>query len=412
MAYRDGPHDEALYSAWDIFCDRLRKAGELAFKDHNPVSALHRADAFRFLTQNLGQAFDLALETRDPAFPIIHTFTHATRKLGADAADFLYQQAWIDGDHSYRITGTKGTARFFNLTVQGQRLETHPKTGVPSLHEPFGDTPEVNIFADQIEAGQDGSFELYIGGPERKRNWLPTSPASRKLFIRQGFDAWDETPWTLRIERIGMTEPRPVPTPEVMAAAIDWAGNFVENVMRDWPDHPYQYSGGAVDPTLLNEFPPLASSDADADTRRGRAVANMVWSLKSDEALIVTFDPPDAFWMASLGGVFMNSFDYLYRAVSYTPSRVELDSDGMVRLILCAKDPGYANWLDSCGFEQGNFAVRTLMSNTGPRIDTLVVNQANLASYLPDNSPRVTTLERQTRMLERFHGIQRQRFGA
>ena len=403
MAFGDGLDDETLRTAWHAFCNQLRAAGDLAFKDHNPAAPLHRADAFRFLTQNLGQAFDLALETKNPAFPQIHAFTNATRKLGADAADFLYQQAWIDGAHTYRISGTRGTARFFNLTVQGPRPDVQAN-GAPSLHEPFGDVPEANVFGHQIDAEANGDFELFIGGPERTTNWLPTTARSRKLFIRQGFDRWDETPWTLRIERIGMAEPRPMPMPAEMIEAMVWAGDFVRGLMRDWPDHPYQHSGGAVDPGCINTFPALPAADV-GDARRGRAVANMVWRLARDEALIVTFDPPDAFWMASLGGAFMNSFDYLYRSVSFTPSRTTVDSDGKVRLILCADDPGYSNWLDSCGFEQGNLTIRTLLSNTGPAIETRRLKCA----VLPEPNRRITPETRATQMLERFRGIQRQR---
>jgi len=412
MALGDGRDDEALSRAWGEFCDRLRAAADLAFKDYNPTSGLHRADAFRFLTQNLGQAFDLALETKDPRYPLVHAFCTPLRKLGSDAADFLYQQAWIDGNETYRISGVKGSARFFNLTVQGPRSQVQPTTGWPSLHEPFGDIPEANIFGHQIEAGADGGFELFIGGPKREANWLATTPGSRKLFIRQGFDRWDETPWTLRIERVGMDAPRPLPTPADMIAAMDWAGQFVTGLMRDWPDHPYAFSGGAVDPSFVNAFPPLLGGEGAADTRRGRAVANMVWALRPDEALIATFAPGDSFWMASLGGVFMNSFDYLYRAVSLTPSRAKVDDDGQVRLILCGRDPGYHNWLDTCGFDQGNLAVRTLMSPAGPAIETEVVACAELAGILPAGSARVSPETRKAQMLERFHGIQRQRFGS
>lgn len=110
MAFGDGPHDAALRAAWTEFCARLQRAGERAFKDHNPASGPHRVDAFRFLTQNLGQAFDLALETRDANYPVLHSFCGPTRKLGGDCADFTYQQAWIDGRSTYRITGTRGLA--------------------------------------------------------------------------------------------------------------------------------------------------------------------------------------------------------------------------------------------------------------------------------------------------------------
>jgi hypothetical protein len=115
MSFGDHTDDPALRAAWQQFCARLQQAGERAFKDHNPASALQRADAFRFLTQNLGQAFDLALETRDTQYPALHAFCHPTRKLGGDAADFVYLQAWIDGHSTYRISGNKGTARFLNF---------------------------------------------------------------------------------------------------------------------------------------------------------------------------------------------------------------------------------------------------------------------------------------------------------
>jgi len=409
MAFGDGTDDAALMAGWSAFCDALRDAGALAFKDHNPAAPLHRADAFRFLTQNVGQAFDLALETKDPAYPQIHSFTHASRKLGADAADFLYQQAWIDGAHTYRVHGTKGSARFLNLTVQGPRPE-FATSGAPSLHEPFGDVPEANLFGHQIRTAASGSFELFIGGPERAGNWLPTTPCSRKLFIRQGFDRWEETPWRLHIERIGMDGPRPLPLPADMEAAFGWAGQFVTGLMRDWPDHPYAHSGGAVDPAQPNIFP-AAPQSGSGDAQRGRAVAAMVWRLQQGEALVVEFAPGNSFWMASLGGTFMNSYEYLYRPVSYTPSRAAVDSDAKVRLVLCAQDPGLHNWLDSCGFEQGNLTIRTLMSASGPAIATKLVQTEDLPSVLPPETARVTPEQRITSMWERFRGVQMQRLG-
>ncbi len=248
MAFGDCPDDAALREAWGRFCDRLREAGDQVFKETNPANPLQRADAFRFLTQNLGQAFDLALETRDTRYPMLHAFCTPTRKLGGDAADFTYRQAWIDGQHVYRISGNTGTARFLNFTVQGPRPATQPGTGFPSLHEPFGDIPEANLFGQQLETAADGDFELWLGGEKRAANWLPTTPGTRKLFIRQGFDSWDETPAQLSIERVGMETPRPLPTPGTMIEAMAWAGDFLGGMMRDWPDHPYRYSGGVVDP--------------------------------------------------------------------------------------------------------------------------------------------------------------------
>ena len=406
MAFGDSPDDEALRAAWHAFCERLKEAGERAFKDFNPAAPRHRADAFRFLTQNLGQAFDLALETKDTKFPVIHAFCTPFCKLGSDNADFVYQQAWIDGESVYKISGNRGTARFLNFTVQGPRPDKQPGTEWPSLQEPFGDIPEANLFGHQLKTQWDGGFELFVGGPQRGDNWLPTTKGSRKLFLRQGFDRWSERPAQLRIERVGMKEPRPVLTPLDLTAAMDWAGRFVTGVMNDWPDHPYQFSGGIVDPKVVNAFP-QSVADTAADKRRGRAAMNMCWQLRPDEALIIEFDAHEGLWMLTNMGPFFNSMDYLYRPVSFTPSRTRVDGDGKIRLIMCHDDPGLHNWMDTQGFESGNVTYRILLSESRVPLRTQLVKRAELASALPKDTAKVSPEQRAEQLRERFDAIRR-----
>lgn len=398
MAFGDGPDDAALQSAWTEFCARLQRAGERVFKDANPAAGAQRADAFRFLTQNLGQAFDLALETRDTRYPVLHAFCGPTRKLGGDCADFTYQQAWIDGESTYRLSGTRGTAPFFNATVQGPRT---PGPGV--LHEPFGDAPEANLLGHQLHVDGNGEFEVYIGGPERGPNWLPTTAGSRKLFIRQGFDRWDESPARMRIERVDMASPKPLPTPAGMVEAMEWAGEFVTGLMSDWPEFPFTYGG--VDAGHPNAFPHAGATDAD--TKRGRAAANMYWELGPDEALIVEFDAHDGLWMFTNMGAFFNSMDYLYRPVSYTPSRTKTDPDGRVRLVLAHHDPGVHNWLDTQGFERGNLTYRHMLEGEPAALSTRTIAYDALPGELPAGTAMVTPAQRTAAMWERFHGIRR-----
>lgn len=396
MAFGDGPDDAALSAAWDQFCDRLKEAGALAFKDHNASSGLQRADGLRFLTQNLGQAFDLALETADTRYPMVHAFCTPLRKLGGDCADFTYHQAWIDGAETYRLTGNRGSAAFFNITVQGPR-----GSGPGVLHEPFGDVPEVNLFGHQLSTTRDGDFELYIGGPPHDTNWLPTTPGSRKLFIRQGFDRWDEQPAQLRIERVDMSTPRPLPTPADMVAAIEWAGRFVDGVMRDWPEYPFTYGG--VDAEHPNRFP---TADATADDgKRGRAATNMYWELDAHQALVIEFDAHDGLWSLTNMGVFFTSMDYLHRPVSYTPSRTVTDSDGKIRVVLAHDDPGCHNWLDTQGFSRGNVTYRHLLDGQPAELRTTLVDVAELADALPPDTVTVTPQQRTAQLWARFNGI-------
>ena len=410
MAYGDGAEDDALRAGWRAFCDQLKAAGDQAFKDANPAEPLLRADAFRFLTQNLGQAFPLALETKDPAYPQIHYSTQPYMKLGGDVSDFTYRQAWISGEHAYRITGRKGTARWFNLTVQGPKPAKMPGTDFAPLHEPFGDVPESNIFGHQIKADADGAFELWIGGPERSENWLPTTPGSRKLFIREAFDQWFETPTTLTIERVGMDAPRPMPSPARMVEAFAWAGEFVTGMMRDWPEHSWMTSGGVCDPEQRNVFPADRNANDAADARRGRMAANMVWRLAPDEALIVEMDMHDGFWLFGMNAVFVESMDYLYRCTSYSPARSKVDGDGVVRFVIAHDDPGVHNWLDTQGFSDGNLGYRNLMSQNSAPFRTSLVKRADVLAALPQDTAMVTREERAAHLQDRYHSI-KLRFG-
>jgi hypothetical protein len=411
MSFGDCPDDAALRAAWKRFCRSLEEAGDQPFKDLNPSNPLQRADAFRFLTQNLSQAFDFSLETRSTRYPVIHAFCTPFRKLGGDNADFLYQQAWIDGGSIYRISGNRGTCRFLNFAVQGERpTRRADNPDWRPLHEPFGDTPRANLFGHQMELGWDGSFELYIGGEQRGPNWLPTTPDTRKLFIRQGFDDWSERPATMRIERVDMAEPRPIPDPAEMIEAFDWAGDFLRDMMADWPEWPFAFGEG-VDAEELNRFPDDPRDTADpvynreTDRKRGRAPQNMCWKLAADEALIVEWEKNDIFWMMTNMGMFFNSMDYLYRPVSYSPARTTVDSDGRIRLILAHRDPGFHNWIDTQGFERGALCNRNMLTGVETQFSTRVVPFDSLDKLLENISARTAPEERSAQLRARFHAI-------
>ncbi|MBV9996358.1 MAG: DUF1214 domain-containing protein, partial [Caulobacteraceae bacterium] len=352
--------------------------------------------------------FDLALETKDTKYPAIHAFCSPTRKLGSDNADCVYLQAWIDGESVYKISGKKGGARFWNVTVQGPR----PAEG--ALHEPFGDTPQANIFGHELKTHWDGSFELYIGGERQGQNWLPTTPGTRKLFLRQYFDRWDEEAASYRIERVGMTTPRPMPTPEVMMEAMQWASDFVYNVVDYWPDHLWG-AGQLIDPTAINAFKGgnlrrETAWDADSetqDTRRGRFLTQMRWRLLPEQALVVEFDNFDDFWMITNEGMFGNSMDFIYRPVSYTPSRTAVDPDGKVRLVMAHADPGYANWIDTQAYSDGVLTFRTVLSRQAPSLTAKVVKTSELGGAMHPGARKAAPEERVAELHARFEAIRR-----
>ena len=135
----------------------------------------------------------------------------------------------------------------------------------------------------------------------------------------------------------------------------------------------------------------------------------MTWKLAPDEAMIIEFEKLEGLWMFTNQGVFFNSMDFIYRPVSYTTSRTKVDRDGKVRLIMCHDDPGYHNWLDTQGFEQGNVTYRHFLSDEPTHLRTQVIKRDQLESTLPPGTAKVTAEERVRQLWDRFNGI-RQRF--
>jgi hypothetical protein len=99
--------------------------------------------------------------------------------------------------------------------------------------------------------------------------------------------------------------------------------------------------------------------------------------------------------------------DYLYRPVSYTPSRTAVDADGRIRLVMAHRDPGVQNWLDTQGFERGNLTYRHMLDGHPALLTTRVVPYQDLSGNLPADTTRFTEAERAAAMWERFRGIRR-----
>jgi hypothetical protein len=205
-----------------------------------------------------------------------------------------------------------------------------------------------------------------------------------------------------------MEEPRPLPTHETILESVRWAGDFLTGAMRDWPDRELQI-GSLFREQEINQFPAsrFAASAEERDQRRGRFINTMRWRIAPDEALILEFESYDGFWMFTNMGTFWNSMDFLYRPVSYTPSRAAVDRDNRVRLIMTHADPGYQNWIDTQGFEEGYLTYRNVLSRTFPPIQTKLVKLRDLPAHLPGDSKRISPEERSRQMHQRFDSIRR-----
>jgi hypothetical protein len=97
------------------------------------------------------------------------------------------------------------------------------------------------------------------------------------------------------------------------------------------------------------------------------------WELEPDQALVLEGEAvPCRYWNALLYSRFLNSLDHRHRTVSLTGSRIPL-RDGRYRLVLAARDPGVAGWLDTEGRPFGLFVLRWLHAERPPALPELRV---------------------------------------
>ncbi len=115
--FGDNPNDARLKASWDNFCEQLKSAGDLVFRDTTPVQDIDRAKGFRLLARNIALGLQFHLENNDPDFPELLHYFDPLRKQGGDNTDALYVGAPINGEHTYKISGQRGSARYFAVTV-------------------------------------------------------------------------------------------------------------------------------------------------------------------------------------------------------------------------------------------------------------------------------------------------------
>jgi hypothetical protein len=409
MAFGDNPIDESLRDGWHAFCEQVKAAGDHVFKDVSGASDGERTNAFRYLTQNLSQAFDIWLENRQTRYPTIHAFCGPTRKLGADNADCIYLQSWINDRDTYKISGNRGTARMFNIAVQG------PWTG--ALHEPFGDAPVANVFGEELETDWDGNFVLWLSPEPHPGNWIESTPGIRKIFYRQYFDGWDEVPASYRIERVGGgDELPPAIAPVELLDSFSRAGQFVLDCTKDWPDTLWSRDAYYETPNAFIRHggatfraAGIAEEESEAiDARRGRLVLMMNWDIPLDHALVIELDAgSECFWQITACTVFGASLDFRHRQVNLTSGMTPVDGDGITRLVVSHADPGFANWIDTQEHTRGWMLFRDMLNRDAPELHTRLVPVADLETEIGAVATRITPGERSAQLARRRAAIMR-----
>lgn len=393
--FGDNPHDAELKASWDDFCDRLKQAGDLVFRDTAPAGDIDRAKGFRLLARNIALGLQFHLENNDPAHPELLHYFDPLRKQGGDNSDALYVGAPINGEHSYRISGQRGNAAYFAVTV------------LEDGDTPWGGAVVGSLIDREIAVDDDGHFEIVLSPDEHPGNWIKTSPGSWRVTVRQFFADWEgEQAMAARIDRLDASEPKPEPTPAQIETGLAASANWVQTSTLYWADMIDKWR------ERPNQFLSYRQLDDNAiDATPGGEPLICYWRLPPEEVLIVRVTPPPAdYWAVEFGNYWWETMDYRYRLCSTNCHQAVLEDDGELVLVVSHRDPGTPNWLDTSSHEEGYITVRWIGAEHYPSPTCLQVPAAQLTQHLPAGHASWTPQQRQQQLTTRRAAILR-RFG-
>jgi len=160
---------------WEDFCDQLKELGTLIQRPETPDDPQNRALGYRYLTQLLRAGLEAVVDYADPEFPAFYRLADETKKMLNDNPDNYYQNCVLDPRFDYRIRGRRGTTRFLSFGTKGSSADAGAMVGT-------GDLDSANMSFDA-----DGGFEILVSCKEQPGNWLPMTPETRSIVVRQTF---------------------------------------------------------------------------------------------------------------------------------------------------------------------------------------------------------------------------------
>lgn len=366
--------DVDLSQAWSYLQDRLGDAARIVQSDPAGRNRVDLAAGMRHLLVLLTAGIHQVLRfDPDPILCVQRTSTDDLVTWGMECPDCIYTSAVLRGGESYRLFGNRGTARYVGLQTMNGIVAT------------------ANELVDELEVDADGDFEVVLSAAEQSAgNWMRLDGDNPTLTVRHFFYDWNtEVASSLRIERIG--DPvgaagRAVDPALALSRQLIALGDFVQDNLA------FFLQFGAAAPT--NGFlPPIDRSDIGAAAENRPVIGR--WELGPGEALIVESEPPEGiYWSFSIGNPWWETIHYGRHQSSLNAFQAAVDSDGLVRVVLCSQDPGVANWLDTAGFSNGPIILRCVRTKTAPTPSTRVVPFDDIHAALPPDTAMVTPEQR------------------
>jgi hypothetical protein len=318
-----------------------------------------------------------------------------TLDIGQPNADTVYRMARITPGGTYRLRGKRGTVRIASI---GQAPPAPGEPGATSGRPgPTTNYEDLNA----LHADAQGRFDVLLSAARPagyKGDWWPLDPKANKLMLRLVSSDWSqERDPTLSIERVDKPLERPRPS------AAD-----LEQRLRRLPDATAFMALLFVDHVealrkqgYVNKLKVLDVSQIGGLT--GQFYYEGAYDLGGDEALLIETKVPAHCTYRSLilTDEIYETTDWTNNYSSLNDSQSKPDKDGVLRIVVSAKDPGVPNWLDIAGYPQGVVQGRWVGCESQPTPSVRKMPLSALRDALPPGTPHVTPAERRAEISRR-----------
>ena len=314
-----------------------------------------------------------------------------------DNPDAIYRTTGLDGAGRYEITGSfHPDSRPVQLLFEANAGDmAKPQNIMPTAGGQHSDIHSASMINDKtIKYEPDGSFRITVssaatGGPNHMR--IPGS-GYVVIGVRDILGKWTDKCAKLAIRRLDVARPQPWTLASVRAEVL----RDLEGYIRFWSHFPDIWFGG---------LGPNTKSKPMQRPGGWGYVTGLAFSLKPDEAMLVTTHPSGAAYTGfQINDPWMIAPDARALQVCLTLSQTTPNPDGTISYVISKTDPLVANWLDTEGMNEGIGIMRWQQIPAGLGPDGLIrdFRVVKLAEVAGMGLPMVTAEERRRRVAARW----------
>ena len=247
---------------------------------------------------------------------------------------------------------------------------------------------------DNLQIDSEGNFEVVIS-PQKpaghKGDYWPLNEACEKFMIRIVSCDWGvEREPRFGIARLDVDEAKGRPSIDALNHAFGEMPGITAVCALAFPTHVQELR----DQGFLNTLKVFDVSQMSG--LQGQSYYEGAYELADDEALITEVKIPESckYWSIILTNELYETTDWYNNQSSLNDMQGLVDSDGIFRTVISARDPGVHNWLDTAGYESGAIQGRWFGANATPNPNLRKVKLVDVASQLPAGTKCVSPQER------------------